>query len=303
MGLSFVLRSTIGEVAQSDIDQYIKLMDSKSEIPYFLREFIFWFSSRYLYNLLGDGASVFIVLDFVLFCLLYKGFALNRVAFFSSIKEVEVRYILFGLFLFFPYVAGMHNVYRQILALSLFLCAIGYFGNDKLYKGFVFFLIAVFVHNAIVLFFPSLLFVSNKIKYKALVVGTILVALAIVFFEQEIIAAYVVKAEGFKSGENIAFLYLLVLVIIFSAILMVEFKARKNSVFIGYILMLIITYAISAFSLTSGGAERVAYYTFAMMFPVLAYYIESRFKDKVTMRVVYYHFSLVPILTIHSALI
>ena len=135
MTLSVSIRSIIGSVEQSDIDQYVFLMQSDNEIPYFLREFIFWFLIRFLYNITGNEIITFLILDFILFIALYKGFFLIKSAFYPKIKNTNVRYLLFGSLLFFPYVLGMNNYYRQIIATATLLYAIGSIGNKKTLQG------------------------------------------------------------------------------------------------------------------------------------------------------------------------
>jgi hypothetical protein len=309
MGFSVVIRSTIGLVDQSDIDQYIYLMGSDSDAPYFVKEFIFWYSIRYLYDLLGDGATVFVVLDFILFIFLYKGFSLNRRVFFPSLREVDVRYVLFALFLFFPYVQGMHLVYRQILATAIFIYSMGFFGENRLIKGSFFLVTSVLVHNAAVAFAPLLLFVTNRKKYKFLGIFSL-------FFYPVIFSMLLITDNGFltrraitiHAGENIAYLYLLVLLILAFIIAFIETKYKRHKkqefdVFFVGLIVVISIYSFFVFNTSSGLSERIVYYVFAIIFPILAYYFETRFSEKILIRIVFFHVSILPILTFHNSTI
>ena len=101
--LSFIIRSTIGEGAvQTDIEGYvISMQEDTVEHIYFLREFIFWFGSRYLFNILEDATYVFVVLDIIFYLFLYKGISLNKEIFTSNIKTENIRYIFLAYFYFF----------------------------------------------------------------------------------------------------------------------------------------------------------------------------------------------------------
>ncbi len=119
----------------SDLATYVMNMAITEYIlPYHWREFVFWLGQRYLYQLVGDPAVVFIIFDFVLVLALYKSLDLLHKIISPEIDLRDFRYLYFVAFLFFPVVVGMHGVYRQILAVVLFLVALGY-SKEKLGKG------------------------------------------------------------------------------------------------------------------------------------------------------------------------
>ena len=306
MVLSLVIRSSIIEGYDSDISNYILLMQRGDMPPYFLREFIFFYSIRFLYDVIGNGAMVFVVLDFLLAVLIYKGFSLNRTIYFPNVNIDNIRYIYFGAFLFFPYVLGMHTVYRQLLSTAVLICAIGYAGNHKLVKGFSLFLISIFIHNATGLFLPLLFFVINKLRYKILSVSTLIAIIYISNFVLNSENAYLVRdLQTSIAGQSIAYLYLLSLCIIVIAITIseIESKVFKYGSFIGYLTIMIVVYGYFVFIISSGMAERVVFFVFALMFPMLAYYCEEKFKPKIIMRLIYFHVALSPLFFLHNTTI
>ena len=301
MTLSVSIRSIIGSVELSDIDQYALLMQSDQEIPYFLREFVFWFLIRFLYNITGNEIITFLILDFILFITLYKGFFLIKSAFFPKIKNTNVRYLLFGSLLFFPYALGMSNYYRQIIATAVLLYAIGSIGNKKTLQGILLFIVSVFIHNPSIIFAPLLLTFS-KYTYKITAISLLLLIPTAFQFVLGSDNGFFARSSGNHIGENIANIYLLVFFIIFLINLSLDFLKPNDKQEIHYFLFVsIIIYAFILLSnVNSGSSERYAFYIFTLIFPVIGYFFEQKMRDKVTIRLIYYHLSIIPILTIYS---
>ena len=164
--LSLIIRSSIGVTESADIDGYIINMTADEIIPYFLREPIFWFGIRFLYDIFGSGVVVFVILDSLLFILIYYGFYLCQKAFYSNISKSNMNYLYFAALLFFPYVMGMHNIYRQIIATAIFIIVIGLVGNKKTFRGYITSLIAVLIHNPVAFFLPVLVMTMKNITLK-----------------------------------------------------------------------------------------------------------------------------------------
>ncbi|MFP3354170.1 hypothetical protein R0K04_22720, partial [Pseudoalteromonas sp. SIMBA_153] len=81
--MSFVIRYTAFD---DDINTYADAMSSSSLAFYYLREPVVWIGQRFLFDLIGSQALVFIIFDFIALILLYKAFAnydLPQYAFFS----------------------------------------------------------------------------------------------------------------------------------------------------------------------------------------------------------------------------
>ena len=68
---------------------------------FFFREFIFWFGIKYLYVLIGNEIIVFIIIDSIIFLLIFKSFSLIKNIFFSKVQQYEINYIFFPLCCFF----------------------------------------------------------------------------------------------------------------------------------------------------------------------------------------------------------
>jgi len=301
MTVSVYIRSLIGNIEMADIDQYVFLMQEESEIPYFLREFIFWFSIRFLYNVTSSGMVTFMIIDFILFIILYRGFFLIKYAFFPTIDSVNVRYLLLGSLLFFPYFLGMNGTYRQIIAASILLSVIGYMGNKKILKAFLSYVFSIFIHNPVLLFLP-LLFIFSKKRYKVIAVIGLLfspVIFWIVFTSEN---AIFIRSEGNKIGENITYIYLLSFLFLLSLSFLIGGLKKTNNRVIFYFWFIVITlYSILAGFLESGSAERYALYIYVLIFPILGLFFEGNIMNKVLVRLTYYHLSIVPLLTYYQS--
>jgi len=245
-------------------------------------------------------------LDIIFYLFLYKGISLNKEIFISNIKTENIRYVYFGILLFFPFVLGMHNLYRQLMATAIFMTTIGYFSNSEFKKSYLTFLLAFFIHNSVILFLGSLLIFSKKNIYKILAFIITFVGLIGASIVINITSGWFTRITAEISiGENIAYLYLGVLLAIITIVIFFERfnKKKKFNPLIYFFIILFIIYSYSAFTLTSQAAERVVLYALGLMFPFLAFYCEDRFKPKILIRLIFSHLSIAPLFILYNATI
>jgi hypothetical protein len=302
ISLSIIIRSSIGLVESADIDGYIVNMKKDAVIPYFLREPIFWFGIRFLYDIFNNGIVVFIFLDTVLFLLVYVAISKCKKVFYPFIESSNINYLYFAFFLFFPYVMGMHNIYRQLLATFIFLIAITLIADKKIVKGFLTSLVAVLIHNPVGLFFTILVISmkNNFLKYSSF----ILLFIVIIFMQSllQIDSAYMSREGSIEIGSSIAYLYLVVLYILLLIILYIEFKSnrRTNTFFVSIYLMLAIIYSYSVFMFSSEQSQRIIFYIFGILFPFYGFYFEHKFKPVIYSRLIFFHATLAPLILIYN---
>lgn len=304
MMLSVVIRTKIDLMADSDIANYARFMQV-DEIPFFLyREFIFFFGSKYLYDLIGNAISVFVVIDFIFYILLFNGLVLIRKGFFLKVKSHY--YVYFAILIFFPVVLGTHTILRQLFATVLFINTFGYIGNKKYLKGIIVFLISIFVHNSMLYFLPILLFTIRKPITKTL---SVIMLLFIVLINSNIttsssellIRDYTTNVEGYKI--TLMYIYSLLSILLF-VVKMEVFHRKVTKIFFSWIvLMLLIIYFSAVSSFSSGVSQRVAFLVFSFLFPILAFYIELIFKQKILMRIIFLHISILPLIFVHNSTI
>ena len=286
----------------SDLSGYVMNMGITEYIlPYHWREFVFWLGQRYLYQLVGDPAAVFIIFDFVLVLALYKSLDLLHKIISPDIDLRDFRYLYFVAFLFFPVVLGMHGVYRQILAVVLFLVALGY-SKEKLGKGSFGFVVAFFVHNSVALLLPVFLLVANNYRYKKLGIFLSLFMFLAIYLVLDNSNPFIQKSEGQDVGQRLPYIYFCVLLGIASLISIFEYPSRSRShlTLLTIIMISVIVYLPGMVSLSSQGSERIFQLIMALLFPLFGLYVEDRFKPKPMTRLVYLHLTLSPLLFLYS---
>ena len=303
--LSLIIRSSIGVTESADIDGYIINMTADEIIPYFLREPIFWFGIRFLYDIFGSGVVVFVILDSLLFILIYYGFYLCQKAFYSNISKSNMNYLYFAALLFFPYVMGMHNIYRQIIATAIFIIVIGLVGNKKTFRGYITSLIAVLIHNPVAFFLPVLVMTmkNNLYKYSSFIV----LGLIILFLQalNQIDTPFLAREDSIEIGKNIPYLYLISLYVILGFVLLTELntKDKVNSYFLSILIISTVFYTYSTFTFSSEQSQRFIFYIFGLLFPFFGFYLETRFKPVILSRLIFFHVSLAPLILIYNTTI
>ena len=292
-------------VSGSDIDSYIMNMSLEGIIlPYHWREFVWWVGSRYLYQVTGDATIVFLIYDSVLILATYFSMDLIRKTFFPEIESWTLRYLYFCVFLFFPFPLGMHNTYRQILALAIFLFA---FGNakDKVGKSIGIYAVSFFIHNAVILLAPVYLLVLNKFRHQKSAFALLVPMIVGLVFVSSVSNPFVAKSVGEQIGQRIPYIYLIILLLIFTLVFLFEHirERRSNAMVIKLIGALVVTYFGCFAVLESQALERVFFMVMVVLFPILGIYFESRFKPKPLARLVYLHFSISPLFLLYTTAI
>ena len=305
--LSLIIRSSIGVTESADIDGYIENMQREDIISfsYYFREPIFWFGIRFLYDLIGDGAYVFVFLDLIVFLLIYIAFSKCRKSFYPAIDPSCLNYLLFAALLFFPYVLGMHNTYRQLMATFIFLISIGLIGESKVIKGYAASLVAVLIHNPVAIFFPILVMSMKNIFFKYSSVIILAIILFSFQFLLQIDSAYLDRENTIEIGRNIQYLYMIALALIFMILISFEAltKNKRDFALMSIFFILLITYIFAAFFFTSDQAQRIIFYVFGFLFPFIGFYFELRFKPKILSKLIFFHAALAPLLLIYNTTI
>ena len=96
----------------TDIADYARQMQATGMDFYYLREFIFWFGSRFVYYIFQDELISFIFMDIIWIIAMVK--AGNRLSLYN--KEKLNNALLLVLVTSFPFVFGYENIYRQFYA-------------------------------------------------------------------------------------------------------------------------------------------------------------------------------------------
>lgn len=293
--LCIIIRSTIYD-KETDIINYIALMQLDYVTFYFDREFIWFYGTRYLYDFFGDGRIVFIFLDTFLILFLYNGIKLIRNTIFKNIAIENTFYIFFAIFLFFPFVEGIHNVYRQIFALSVFILSFGYLLRRNYLISIFVFSISIFIHNSILLFIPLFILPNKKLsKYLLAPVIILLVFLIEIFFSTDNIFTRDISQN---IGRIIPYIYSFSLFSIFILIYLIKpekISSENRRIILMSSFTLALIFFTSIFSLNSLPAQRLYFAMIGFLFPVIALYIDGKFREDRFVKLLFFHLSISPL--------
>ena len=285
-----------------DLAGYVyNLAMGDSLISYHWREPVFFIGTQYLYNIIGNPGLVFIFLDSILFFTFYKSIGLFQSFFSKPIIFNNIKYLYFAAFLAYPFISGMHNHYRQILAVTIAMCALG-LAEKKPAKAFFIFLIAVLTHNASVLLAPILLILNKRnLTLKIFLMG-LLTSIFILFLPSDYIIGEIMRRFAqTEARETIAartevYLYLLLFCTFFVILLEYLYKRKVQTKFIMLIIFLTFIYFVSFWLFANQPASRVFFMVLTILFLLIGMYIEVRFKTGSIERLIYFHISLIPLL-------
>ena len=277
----FVLSLVVRTTYDFDMKNYAAAMEYSSLGLYYIKEPIVWLGQRYLFNVFENTYIVFVIFDI-----------LSGIILFSALRRLQTpQYVYFAILLFFPFVLGMQNVYRQWLASIIFLYAFSFlFSKKSQWKAYLAFLVAVLSHNVAAIFLPILFINHPNLR------GRLLYFLALFVSFLGIYIGSSTKSSA-STGQNLTAAYLALLLIFLFLYLVLDRGLIKSASMLGYNLLLgiIIITAFSSIILSSAGSERVAMFALTAFFPVLANKLEDRLKHRVLARACYLFFGFFPI--------
>lgn len=261
----------------ADIITYASEMHSSGMQLYYLREPVVWLGHRVLLQLLGSEAAVFVVTDMLCFAAVAAAHRNLRLP----------QYALFALIVFFPFIMGMQNIYRQWVGACLALYAFS-IADRHLVRSMLVFGLALASHNVAALFFPIVFSRARReISLSLFVAGLVAAPLALYF------------GAGSKSSANtglsLELLHLAVIVAVSLFICVPKGKewVRSELVACAYAIFLMIC---SIIILSSAGAERVSLSILMLLFPSLVLAVDIRFSGMPLMRALFSVAGFAPVL-------
>ena len=229
----FIVRS---EGFDTDIEDYARQMHATGIDLYYLREFIFWFGSRFIYYVFQDEFLSFLFMDLIWIIAIVK--VGNRLSDFK--KENLNNALLLVLMTSFPFVFGYENIYRQFYATIFAL--LSYSLIDKKYYTSLFFLvIAFFMHNIVALLLP--LFIVKKFykfNFSDRIQISLIVSLVFMASLSFLMTLKSVEQTGLNMGMFYFFIFVLLLVVallVFQKNIYIMFKKVPSLFFITLLMM------------------------------------------------------------------
>lgn len=265
-----------------DINNYASSMSYSSFSIYYIREPIVWLGQRYLFGWLQDPFHVFVIFDLLAGILLFR-----------TLRNFNLpQYAFFSILIFFPFVLGMQNVYRQWVASIIFLYSFSLTWNQSdSVKRYTAFLLSVMSHNVAAIFVPLLFIKKRKVLGKLMWYGSFLVAILGIKM-----GADTKSSADTGSDLTLAYLFLITFFIFLIPLLDrgVVRKLRKLEYkLVGSLLLLS---SCSIVFLSSAGAERVSMFCLLVAYPILVLLFEDRFKQKFLIRTLFSLLGFIPML-------
>jgi hypothetical protein len=254
---------------------------------YYLREPLFWCGIPVIYQLLtyvGYESMSWWVVDVLVIMLVFR-----------SLKEFKNRgVILFLLTLSLPSFLGVNNIYRQWIAMMLFIPAIVCFLDKRGLASIGWLLVSSLCHNSTLIFFPIIFFLISTHRL-SLVARCFLFPLLSTLVIFMIFPAISEKSGQFQTGLNVApaltSIVCLLAIVCYRPIAGV-IGFINSGIFVCYISFV----SIFVFALSSSGvSERLSYY-FIFTFMVL-FFLYKRLLSK---KLFYFGFFTVNIVVILS---
>ena len=255
----------------ADINTYANSMSYLSISLYYLKEPVVWFGQRYVFGLTQDAFTVFVIYDVIFGVLLYK-----------ALRNLNVpQYVFFSTLVFFPFVLGMQNVYRQWIASILFLYSFSLIWNERnSFRAYSFFAFSFLAHNIAAVFFPLLLVRKRKAFGKLIWPLSFVVSFIGIYLGSS-------SKSSANTGADLSTAYLILLFFFICLVLLLDkgvIRIIRN--FEYRLLLSLFVLSLSAtLLLSSTGGERVSMFSLMIAYPILANLFEERFRQKVLIRV------------------
>jgi len=255
---------------------------------YYLREPIYWITSRYVYKILQSAELTFMFYDLISFIIILK----------VRVNLKLPQYFPYLLLVFFPIVMGMNNVYRQYLSYTLILYFLSLqFINAGNLKKYFFLLVAILTHNASAVFAPLAFIINdrNRISYKALASG-----LGIFILLPYLLDSKSVSESG-EVGAGVYLIFLFILFLVYAASYKFRLTNINKKLLYMFVYMLLLL-SMSILLMGSAQSKRIGMYCLIISLVPLILSIESNYKQKALMRVILFIILTLPTLIFSSSL-
>ena len=271
--IMFLLFSIVVRYSGYEIDlykSYEPAMHSVSHMLYYLKEPVYWFGSRYLYQIVPNHHLVFTIFDMLCFIiLLYVQKSLRLPKYFP--------FVFIG---FFPLVLGMQNSYRQFIASFFLLLTVSYAFNGKVAWKYFSFLFALLSHNSSILLMPLVFIFKGKTKRVSY-----LFHISMLFIT--VLAYFFLNKKFFETtGDVDPLIFTIVIVSIyvlyFACMGRLTYRIKPEFYIVTYLSFLTVFVNLIA---SGGVAKRVGMICLMLSLVFIVKLIDERFKQKKLIRI------------------
>jgi hypothetical protein len=256
----------------TDILHFIDLIKQDFYGIFIYKEFAFWLTGRFLYHLTNSEVLTYIGLDLLWLAVLL--FSFNKYK-----NKIFTKRLLILLFVSFPFILGIENLYRQHFALVFVMSA--YLLREKEPKySFFLYITSIFIHNSMIVFFPLMLikhFYNFNFKARFFISNIVLfVMLTGIYLVKSGLLSEISKSAA-DTGLDLRFLYLSIfLIVLYFFIIKFKFAIIKFLKTFPSVYFAIITVVFMMQFHGTAPVERLAM-GFLLMFTIDFFiYIESK---------------------------
>lgn len=247
-----------------DMKTYVATLEYDAISVYYLREPVFWISSRFVYKVLKTPELTFLFYDIISVILVLWGR-----------RKINLpQYFPFLFLLFFPSVMGFNNVYRQYLSYVLFFIFITFLmSKTSVWRKRWTLLFAILTHNASALFAPLYYAINDKknLDFK-FILSSVLVVMMLPFA----ISNKSISETGTIGVQ--AYIFVLAILIAFYCF---SNNFRFKGMFVKLLYVLTYVFMLTCVSVgLMGGAQSKRVGMFALMIALvpISMTIENRYK-------------------------
>ncbi|OYQ80595.1 hypothetical protein B9T19_04965 [Ignatzschineria sp. F8392] len=273
-----------------DINTYAKSLHYIDNFSaYYLREPVYWISSRYIYLITQSYETTFLFYDSIAIILIL--YARKNFSF--------PQYFPYLFFLFFPSVMGLNNVYRQYLTyvLFIFFLSITLTKPSSLIKRSLFSLIVILTHNVAALFIP-IFFINRKIPSKYRIIRIILYIGILIGLPIALATKSNVNTGYVDSELYIFAIFCFLIFILISHKFLLRHKDVILYTFFVYSLILLI---MSIDLVGSAQSKRIGMFILILLLIPLTKVVDTHFKQKNIARSIIYIILVMPTLIFSSS--
>lgn len=300
----WVVRSSGFDYDMQTYAAFLHFIPDLSSPVYYLREFVYWGGSGYIFSLIQDEVTTFWVIDMIWMSMLFYAIGNSRQS--SHIPLYVVPFMM----VFFPVLMGYENVYRQLIACALVLYA--FFGVRNIFLSGIIGVLALFTHNAAIVYMPLLyLFaVSSNMTaprigpfHKGVFMMLYMVMLGGVYYSS--LGDSQLAKSSSSTGESLTYAYLLVFMAMTVVALILD-NFNLTRFFKGNISLVYSMLTYIAFIPVLGGAqaERIGMMLLILTVPIFAANMDRSFStqnEKMLTRMLFVMLGIAPTFLFYSA--
>lgn len=297
--LSFSIReNSINENNLSDMSNYIRYMTGEDQGEFYLiREFIFWWSLKFLYIIFDNAKYVLVFIDLICFLLLFYSIENIKNSFsrFFRFKEFNYHFMAYGFLIFFPTVMGMHTGYRQFIASIFLIYSYSLLITRKNSLSLIFLFLSVFTHNISLLFVPVIYMAKlYNPKYKiGFLTGMVLICIMYLIKDGQ---GILYRSYFDDVGAFNVFIYYFI-----GLILILIYSAKLKFLQLFSVTLLFTLYYLSSYNIFgSSAAQRIILFSFSFLYLII-FIVISGFNKSKFLNLILFHVTILPLVLIFNS--